>query len=78
MSFFNCCSSCFGWSTLVEEPIDQPERPQVKLDALNMGLDAVIVKSGTRLCGTGGVIATAPIMQDKAYFEGNEIDIFCY
>lgn len=35
-----------------------------------MGLDAVIVKNGTRVCGTGAVLGTAAIMQDKAYFEG--------
>lgn len=63
------CSSCFGWSVLKEEQFDEIERPEVKLDTLNMGLDAVIVKSGKRLCGTGGVLANAPIVQDKAYFE---------
>ena len=55
---------------MVEDPLEAPDRPEVKLDPLNMGLDAVIVKNGSRLCGTGGVIANAPIMQDKAYFEG--------
>ncbi|CBY20989.1 unnamed protein product [Oikopleura dioica] len=64
-----CCGPCFGWETLVEEPEDATSRPQVKLDALNMGLDAVIVKNGTRVCGTGAVLGTAAIMQDKAYFE---------
>jgi len=29
------------------------------------------VKNGKRLCGTGGVLSNAPILQDKAYFEGN-------
>ena len=72
----SCCGSCFGWQTLVEDPLEAPDRPEVKLDPLNMGLDAVIVKNGTRLCGTGGVIANAPIMQDKAYFEGNYFIFF--
>lgn len=67
--FTSCCGSCFGWETLVDDSLDTPERPQVRLDPLNMGLDAVIVKNGTRLCGTGGVIANAAIMQDKAYYE---------
>lgn len=54
--------------------LDTASRPQVKLDALNMGLDAVIVKNGTRVCGSGAVLASAPIMQDKAYFEGTYTD----
>jgi len=65
---FDWCSSCFGWNKL-EEEIEEIDRPEVKLDSLNMGLDAVIVKNGKRLCGTGGVLSNAPILQDKAYFE---------
>lgn len=34
-----------------------------------MGSDVVIVKNGRRICGKGGAFATAPIAQDKAYFE---------
>jgi hypothetical protein len=33
------------------------------------GQDAVIVKSGRRLCGTGGALSNVPIIQNKAYFE---------
>jgi hypothetical protein len=33
------------------------------------GQEVVIVKNGTRICGTGGSLGTAAIMQDKAYFE---------
>ena len=29
----------------------------------------VIIKSGRRLCGTGGAFANTQIAQDKAYFE---------
>ena len=58
--------------------LDAASRPQVKLDALNMGLDAVIVKNGTRVCGTGAVLGTAAIMQDKAYFEGTSQLILFY
>ena len=58
--------------------LDTASRPQVKLDALNMGLDAVIVKNGTRVCGSGAVLASAPIMQDKAYFEGNILYMYLY
>lgn len=33
------------------------------------GTDVVIVKSGRRICGTGGCVATAPLHQNKSYFE---------
>lgn len=32
-------------------------------------MDCVIVKSGRRICGSGAALASAPIVQDKAYFE---------
>ena len=33
------------------------------------GQEAVIVKNGSRLCGTGSARSTAPIQQNKAYWE---------
>ena len=33
------------------------------------GVDCVVVKCGRRICGTGGALANAPIVQDKSYFE---------
>lgn len=33
------------------------------------GNDVVIVKNGRRICGSGGALANAPIVQNKAYFE---------
>ena len=32
-------------------------------------MDCVVVKSGRRVCGTGAVLANAPLVQDKSYFE---------
>lgn len=29
----------------------------------------VLVKDGSRICGTGGALGNTGIMQDKAYFE---------
>lgn len=29
----------------------------------------VLVKNGCRICGTGGALATAPLVQSKSYFE---------
>ena len=34
-----------------------------------LGVDTVIVKSGRRICGTGGALANAPLVQSKSYFE---------
>ncbi|KJE89936.1 hypothetical protein CAOG_01335 [Capsaspora owczarzaki ATCC 30864] len=44
-------------------------RPEVLLDSRHMAPDCVIVKAGKRLCGSGAVLATAPLAQDKSYFE---------
>uniref|UniRef100_A0AC11EFQ3 SPRY domain containing 7 n=1 Tax=Ovis aries TaxID=9940 RepID=A0AC11EFQ3_SHEEP len=33
------------------------------------GTDVVIVKNGRRICGTGGCLASAPLHQNKSYFE---------
>jgi hypothetical protein len=33
------------------------------------GHEVVIVKNGQRLCGSGGALASAPLVQSKAYFE---------
>ena len=43
--------------------------PEVILDTSTMGQEAVVVKNGLRLCGTGSARGSAPILQDKAYWE---------
>eukprot|EP00096_Caligus_rogercresseyi_P000807 TRINITY_DN11334_c0_g1_i1.p1 TRINITY_DN11334_c0_g1~~TRINITY_DN11334_c0_g1_i1.p1 ORF type:complete len:211 (+),score=39.60 TRINITY_DN11334_c0_g1_i1:102-734(+) len=43
--------------------------PDVILDTTTMGQEAVVVKNGSRLCGTGSVRASTPISQSKAYWE---------
>ncbi|VDD79710.1 unnamed protein product [Mesocestoides corti] len=48
----------------------QPQpQTSVRLDVASAGQYAVIVKSGTRLCGSGAARTDVPIVQDKAYFE---------
>jgi len=49
-------------------PASQPI-PEVILDTTSMGQEAVVVKNGLRLCGTGAARGSAPILQDKAYWE---------
>uniref|UniRef100_A0A8C2SA34 SPRY domain-containing protein 7 n=1 Tax=Capra hircus TaxID=9925 RepID=A0A8C2SA34_CAPHI len=41
----------------------------VLLTAKLQGTDVVIVKNGRRICGTGGCLASAPLHQNKSYFE---------
>ena len=33
------------------------------------GSDCVVVKKGLRVCGSGAVLANAPLVQDKSYWE---------
>ncbi|XP_029706874.1 SPRY domain-containing protein 7 isoform X2 [Takifugu rubripes] len=40
-----------------------------EITQLFYGTDVVIVKSGRRICGTGGCLANAPLHQNKSYFE---------
>ncbi|XP_023667151.1 SPRY domain-containing protein 7-like isoform X3 [Paramormyrops kingsleyae] len=45
------------------------EMPAVQLDTQHMGSDVVVIKSGRRICGTGGCLSNAPLHQNKSYFE---------
>jgi len=70
---FNMVSSClYGegeWTGAAPHiPASQPI-PEVILDTSTMGQEAVVVKNGLRLCGTGSARGSAPILQDKAYWE---------
>ena len=56
------------WPAAPHIPASQPI-PEVILDTTTMGQEAVVVKNGLRLCGTGSARGTAPILQDKAYWE---------
>lgn len=45
------------------------EVDRIQLDSTKMGHEVVVVKGGTRACGSGGALATAPLVQSKSYFE---------
>lgn len=72
MSMFN---RCFGMMVSREHDssrntlVKDQQLPSVTLDTYRMGNDVVIVKNGHRICGSGAALSTAPIHQDKAYFE---------
>ncbi|XP_036419333.1 SPRY domain-containing protein 7a [Colossoma macropomum] len=63
---FSCCFDCGRGNS---GHVTLKEMPTVQLDTHHMGTDVVIVKSGRRICGTGGCIANAPLHQNKSYFE---------
>uniref|UniRef100_A0A8C0RNF9 SPRY domain containing 7 n=1 Tax=Canis lupus familiaris TaxID=9615 RepID=A0A8C0RNF9_CANLF len=62
-----CCLRCCRDGGAGHIPLK--EMPAVQLDTQHMGTDVVIVKNGRRICGTGGCLASAPLHQNKSYFE---------
>ncbi|XP_022102011.1 SPRY domain-containing protein 7-like [Acanthaster planci] len=64
-----CCFRCWPGGGFRSGHVPLKEIPTVTLDTSHMGSDVVIVKSGRRICGTGGALGNAPLVQDKAYFE---------
>ncbi|XP_041098041.1 uncharacterized protein LOC121309192 [Polyodon spathula] len=66
-SVLGCCLRWCGDGGSGHVPLK--EMPAVQLDTHHMGTDVVIVKSGRRICGTGGCLANAPLHQNKSYFE---------
>jgi len=69
---FGSMADCFygtgEWRPPQPIPASQPI-PDVILDTSTMGQEAVVVKNGSRLCGTGAARASTPILQNKAYWE---------
>jgi len=69
---FGSISNCFygtgEWESAPKVPV-LPVLPDVLLDTSCMGQEAVVVKNGSRLCGTGAARASTPILQNKAYWE---------
>lgn len=60
---------CFGFSSNTQSSNPGSTNSSVVLNSTTMGTGTVIVKNGRRICGTGAALATAPIAQDKGYFE---------
>lgn len=44
-------------------------RPDIIIDSGYIGSEVVIIKNGLRLCGTGGALGSAPLVQTKSYYE---------
>jgi len=62
-----CLRQLFGGSVEAAAPLHP--LPSIVLDTASMGHEAVVVKQGLRLCGSGAALGNTPILQDKAYFE---------
>nr|CAD7443296.1 unnamed protein product [Timema bartmani] len=48
---------------------DEEEENFPLVHDLCAGHEVVIVKNGMRVCGSGGALASAPLVQSKSYFE---------
>ncbi|XP_050542551.1 SPRY domain-containing protein 7 [Daktulosphaira vitifoliae] len=67
-SVISCFKRCFD-SLKYTEHIANLDLNSISLDTSRMGNEVVIVKNGTRICGSGGVLCSAPLVQNKSYFE---------
>ncbi|XP_017102311.2 SPRY domain-containing protein 7 [Drosophila bipectinata] len=67
---FCCLRTCLNGGQL-RKPVAaaRSHEPEVHLDAAHMGPDVILLSHQLRVTGTGGVLATAPLVQSKSYFE---------
>nr|CAG4635103.1 EOG090X0EPP [Alona affinis] len=70
-SIFCCFRGCRNFLDvgLTTQKVTVNKLPLVTLDSQQIGQEVVLVKNGSRICGTGGALGNTPIMQDKSYFE---------
>uniref|UniRef100_A0A6B2E817 SPRY domain-containing protein 7 n=1 Tax=Phlebotomus kandelakii TaxID=1109342 RepID=A0A6B2E817_9DIPT len=66
---FCCLRTCLGDAFATQTVPVRPRQNPIHLDTTHMGHEVVLVKNGQRVCGSGGVLATAPLVQSKSYFE---------
>ncbi|XP_077280455.1 SPRY domain-containing protein 7 isoform X1 [Temnothorax americanus] len=66
---FCCLRNCFDGLGFAATQTPKRERHPIALDTTRMGSEVVIVKNGLRICGSGGALANAPLVQSKSYFE---------
>nr|SVE73853.1 EOG090X0EPP [Daphnia atkinsoni] len=70
-SIFCCFRGCASFLDLgfATPAVPIKKQPLIALDQQQIGQEVVLVKDGSRICGTGGALGNSAIMQDKAYFE---------
>ncbi|KAF6203992.1 hypothetical protein GE061_002331 [Apolygus lucorum] len=64
-----CFKSCFEGAGFNLKAAPPRASDRICLDGRNIGHDVVLIKNLVRLCGAGGVLCTAPLVQNKSYFE---------
>ncbi|XP_014277266.1 SPRY domain-containing protein 7 [Halyomorpha halys] len=64
-----CFKTCFEGTGFTIKGTSTREITPIVLDNRHMGHDVVILKNGFRICGNGGALCTAPLVQSKSYFE---------
>ncbi|XP_031621182.1 SPRY domain-containing protein 7 [Contarinia nasturtii] len=64
-----CLKFLYGGTSTSANVAMKMHQNNIQLDTTNMGHEVVILKNGTRICGSGGVLSTAPLVQSKSYFE---------
>ncbi|KAL5273099.1 SPRYD7 family protein [Megaselia abdita] len=60
-----CLKCCFS-NTTKSVPVVYSN---IELDSDYMGNEVVLLKNSKRICGAGGALTTAPLVQSKSYFE---------
>nr|CAG4636558.1 EOG090X0EPP [Eubosmina coregoni]SVE70093.1 EOG090X0EPP [Eubosmina coregoni] len=66
---FRGCSKFLDLGLTTQVSVQVPVKPLICLNNSSIGQEVVLVKNGSRICGTGASLANVAIMQDKAYFE---------
>lgn len=66
---FCCLRNCFDGLGFAEAQSSKEHPNPIALDTSHMGHEVVIVKDGLRVCGCGGALTNAPLVQSKSYFE---------
>lgn len=68
-TMFCCLRNCFDGLGFAATQAPKREQNPIALDTTHMGNEVVIVKNGLRICGSGGALTNAPLVQNKSYFE---------
>ncbi|XP_014244246.1 SPRY domain-containing protein 7 [Cimex lectularius] len=65
-----CFKACFEGTgfTLKTAPV-RNNNERICLDGRHVGHEVVLIKNLVRVCGSGGTLCTAPLVQNKSYFE---------
>ncbi|KAK9504612.1 hypothetical protein O3M35_010909 [Rhynocoris fuscipes] len=64
-----CFKSCFEGTGFSLKPVPVRIGERICLDESHKGSDVLLIKNATRTCGAGGVLCSAPLVQNKSYFE---------